>query len=78
METPHPMNAEHIAETIRHGCRYIAGDGSVAPHLRCQPSLGNTFPRPFQFYIRLLNGRSSTDEAFPNPVRSCNVACNSW
>lgn len=77
METPKPMRVGHIAETIRHECRYIAGDGSVVRCLQCQPLSGNTFPRPFQCYIRLPNGRLSTDAAFLNPVRSCNVACNS-
>ena len=77
METLKPMNVGHIVETIRHECRYIAGDGFVAPRLQCQPLLGNTSLRPSQFYIRLLNGCSSTDGASLNLARLCNVACNS-
>ena len=77
METLKPMNVGHIVETIRHECRYIAGDGFVAPHPQCQPLLENTSLRPFQFYIRLPNGRLGTDEASLNPARLCNVGCNS-
>ena len=77
MEMPKPKNVAHIAETIRHEYHYIAGDGFVVPRPQCPPLLGKTCPRLSQFYIRLLNGRSSTDAMYPNQARMCNAVCNS-